>query len=170
VILESPDRILIFEAAGAALFTHITAVDRVVEEHPVVQLPFSAPGLVGLLEQDQELLPLYDLEALVNQTPARERVLDFALVAVLPTPEGRLGLRLDRLIGLFPPGEPVSEEGEPAVTALPDRIRRSVSGVMRLQGLLSFHFAPDLFAEVILSDMGSAALPQPALRIPPIAP
>jgi hypothetical protein len=141
-------RILSFVAGGFPLFTPINAVERVAEELHVLLVPFAAPGLVGLLRSGEEMVPLYDLEAFATQHRAALRQQDFALAAVMPTPVGRVAVRLDRLAGLFPAGDPLPG-GEGAKAALPERLQPCIGGATHLEGLVAFFFAPDLFAELV---------------------
>lgn len=145
---EPGTRILSFAAGGFPLFTPITAVERVVEELEVIRLPFAAHGLVGLLPHEDQTTPLYDLEAFAAGHRAALRDQDFALAAVMPTPVGRVAIRLDRLAGLFPAGDPLPG-GEGAAAALPERLRPCIGGATHLEGLVAFYFASDLFAELV---------------------
>lgn len=145
---EPSTRILSFVAAGFPLFTPITAVERVAEELEVVLVPYAACGLVGLLPHDDLFVPLYDLEAFASERRATLRHHDFALAAVMLTPVGRVAIRLDRLAGLFPAGDPLPG-GEGAAAALPERLRPCIGGATHLEGLVAFYFAADLFAELV---------------------
>jgi len=148
---EPGTRILSFAAGGFPLFTPITGIERVVEELEILLVPFAAPGLVGLIPIERDAVPLYDLEAFATRGRASLRQEDFALAAVMPTPEGRVAIRLDRLAGLFPAGDPLPG-GEGAKKALPERLQPCIGDATHLEGLVAFYFAPDLFAEMIMGE------------------
>jgi hypothetical protein len=146
--VKGDTRILAFVAGGWPLFAPIDQVDHVVEELRVIALPFAGPGLVGLLDDDDGVVPLYDLDALGSGLPAHPRQQDFALAAILLSPSGRLAVRLDRLVGL-PSSFMTLPGSESAVAELPERVRPCITGVALVEGLLAFALSAARLAQLV---------------------
>jgi hypothetical protein len=146
--VKGDTRILAFAAGGWPLFTPFDQVDHVVEELHVIPLPFAGAGLVGLLEDDDGPVPLYDLDAFGSGHGAALRQQEFALAVILLSPAGRLAVRLDRLVGL--PASFIPLPGvESAVAELPARLRPCILGVAVVEGLLAFSFSSGHFASLV---------------------
>ncbi|MFH1807795.1 MAG: hypothetical protein ABIJ09_03565 [Pseudomonadota bacterium] len=146
--MKGDTRILAFAAGGWPLFSPIAQVERVVEELHVVPLPFAAAGLVGLLDDEDGTVPLYDLDPFSSGQPAKLRVQEFGLAAIVLSPAGRLAVRLDRLVGLPSSSMPLPG-GQSAVAELPERLRPCITGVAVVEGLLAFEFSAELFAGLV---------------------
>ncbi len=94
--------VLVFQAAGARLAVSVGDVLRLVMEPAVTAVPFGHPALAGIMADADGVIgvvPVFDLRGLApDALPPKRHVLG-ATVAVIPTPRGPIGLRLDKLLG-----------------------------------------------------------------------
>ena len=94
--------VLVFEAGGARLAVSVGDVLRLVMEPAVTAVPFGHPALAGIMADADGVtgvVPVFDLRGLAPGALAPERHVVGATVAVIPTPRGPIGLRLDKLLG-----------------------------------------------------------------------
>jgi hypothetical protein len=94
--------VLVFEAAGARLAVSVGDVLRLVMEPAVTAVPFGHPALAGIMANIDGVVgvvPVFDLRGLAAGAVPPQRHVEGATVAVIPTPQGPIGLRLDKLLG-----------------------------------------------------------------------
>jgi len=94
--------VLVFLAAGSRLAVAVGDVLRLMVEGPIAPIPFGHRALAGIMRQgddDDDVVPVFDLRGLDEGAPAPPRHVPGATVAIIPTAIGPIGLRLDRLLG-----------------------------------------------------------------------
>jgi hypothetical protein len=94
--------VLVFLAAGSRLAVAVGDVLRLMVEGPIAPIPFGHRALAGVMragDDDDAVVPVFDLRGLDDDAPAPPRHVPGATVAIIPTAIGPIGLRLDRLLG-----------------------------------------------------------------------
>jgi hypothetical protein len=94
--------VLVFLAAGSRLAVAVGDVLRLMLEGPIAPIPFGHRALAGVMragDDDDAVVPIFDLRGLDDDAPAPPRHMPGATVAIIPTAIGPIGLRLDRLLG-----------------------------------------------------------------------
>jgi chemotaxis signal transduction protein len=150
--------VLVFRSAGARLGVFIAEVGRVLVEKPLARVPFAHPALAGLLNDDDGIIPVFDLAALVADIRPRVYV-EAARVAIFETERGPVGLRMDALEGSRADYTYVSdvETSREIIGRFPERLQRTVTGVgEEASGIFAF-FSPDAFLAAL--DIGAASRP-----------
>jgi hypothetical protein len=93
-------QMLLFQAGGRPCAVFLLEVTRLIEESPLLAVPFAHPALAGLLEDgDRGVLPVFDLWAWVDPSRAIRASQTGAIVALFSTERGPIGLRMDVLLG-----------------------------------------------------------------------
>ncbi len=152
--------LLSFTAAGYRFGVFVVEIARLLVEDAIAPVPFAHPAMAGLLlfEDARALVPVFDVAGLVDPSrPLRRRT--GATVALFPTEQGPVGLRLESVLGTIEEYEPVSSEGAALfLSVLPDEVRRVVGGVALHDGEPLFFFSPEaLLVELGLLKGGPAA-------------
>jgi chemotaxis signal transduction protein len=121
--------VLVFVAGGARLGVPLGDVGRLILEGRVAPVPFGHPALAGLMRADDgALVPVFDLRGLGAAEPPATNVVG-ATVAIVATPRGAVGLRLERLLGTASAYAAAVDDGRR--DALSADLRRAVGGTGR---------------------------------------
>jgi hypothetical protein len=144
--------LLSFTAAGYSFGVFVVEIARILVEDAIAPVPFAHPAMAGLLlvEDARALVPVFDIAGLVDPSrPLRRRT--GGTVALFPTDQGPVGLRLETVGGTIESYAPVSSEGAALfLSVLPDEVRRVVGGVALHDGAPLFFFSP----EALLVELG----------------
>ncbi len=138
--------VLVFLAAGQRMAVSTGDVMRLVMETATSPIPFSHPALAGVMDHDTGVTPVFDLRGLSGDAvPAH---VEGAMVAVIPTSIGPIGLRLDKLLGTAARYTAVSDSEVPAhsvITSVTDGAGRADE----LSDAVFFFFSTDAFIHAI---------------------
>ncbi|MEW5850000.1 MAG: hypothetical protein AB2A00_14485 [Myxococcota bacterium] len=140
-------KVLLFAAAGLPLGVPIEDMLRLVPEEDVLPMPLAHPALAGVMPSLEGVSPVFDLALLTpeasRRAPARKSE---ALVALFPHSEGSVGIRLERLAGLVPDVDPMSDALQAGLlSALPSGLRSFITSAATAKGQLFFFFSKDAF-------------------------
>jgi len=133
--------VLVFLAGSHRLCVAVGDVLKLVVEGPVTPIPFGHTALAGVIDAgDGAITPVFDLRGLTADAVPTH--VEGAMVAVIPTSIGPIGLRLDRLLGTaarYTASAATSEQPAPA------GVSRVVDGVGKADGTASASIGDDVF-------------------------
>ena len=138
------DPVLLFRAAGVRLGVSVADVSRLLVEEQLLPVPFSHPAMVGLLDAGPDgPVPVFDLRGLIDPSTIARRARG-ATVALFPTEQGPVGLRLEALHGTAAAYQSLAEP-----IATPHAIARTIAGAAIADGEPFSFFAPEEFLAAI---------------------
>jgi chemotaxis signal transduction protein len=104
-------RLVLFEVGGSAYALPIADVLEVAEWAAVSAIPSLSPSIGGVVNHHGDALPLLSREALLDAPAAPDEPESLLVLGASGVESGRLGVPVDRVIGLVdaPVGPPVGE-------------------------------------------------------------
>ena len=97
---EEARRLLTFEIGEGLFALPIAAVLEVAERGPVACMPTVPPGVAGVLNYRGDALPVVRREHLLEVEAGREAAEHVLVISDRPSNAPRLGLEVDRVLGL----------------------------------------------------------------------
>lgn len=106
------ERLLTFEIAGALFAMPITGVLEVAERSGTARIPTVPESIASVMNYRGDALPVVRREQLLDLAPEAAEAPEHVLVVTDPrSPVPRLGLGVDRVLGLVDGHCPTSEDG-----------------------------------------------------------
>lgn len=105
-------RLVLFEVGGSAYALPIADVIEVAEWTPVAAIPTLAAATAGVVNHHGDALPVVSREALLDAAPGAAAPENVLVLGVHGAESGRLGVPVDRVLGLADvPAGPAAGDG-----------------------------------------------------------